>query len=152
MKVSSRSTPWVPYAAALWAGIFAAFHIIWAAGWSVGLDEEWARVAFAKPLFMAWDLVVAGFGALAVFVELALVRPWGRQAPRRFIVFCAWAGTGLLLVGTTFSVARTIYLVAKNRFTFPDIAIVDAGFYLGTILFCISTWQFCRPQRPVGAV
>ena len=152
MNVTIRSTSWVPYAAALWAVIFAAFHIIWAAGWYVGLDEEWARVAFAKPIFMAWDLVVAGFGAVAIFVELALVRPWGRRVPRQFIVFCAWAGTGLLLVGTSFSVARTVYLVAKDRFTISDMGIVDLWFYLGTILFGISTWQFCRPQRPVGAV
>ena len=103
------------------------------------------------PLHGAWDLVVAGFGALAVFVELALVRPWGRKVPRQFIVFCAWAGTGLLLVGTAFSVARTIYLVAKDRFTFSDMGIVEPWFYLGTILFGISTWQFCR-HRGVGAV
>src|SRR5512145_987295 len=28
-----RVGPWVAYAAALWALVFAAFHIVWAAGW-----------------------------------------------------------------------------------------------------------------------
>jgi hypothetical protein len=72
--------------------------------------------------------------------------------PRQFIVFCAWAGTGLLLLGTAFSIARTIYLVAKARLTLPVMGILDLWFYLGAILFSISTWRFCRPQRPAGAV
>ena len=152
VNVPTRATSWVPYAAALWALIFAGFHIIWATGWYVGLDEEWARVAFAKPLFLAWDLVVAGLCALAVFVELALVRPWGRRLPRLLILFCAWAGSGLLLAGTAFSLARAVYLVVKGRCSLLDLGIWTPWFYLGAILFSISTWQYCRPQRDVGAV
>jgi hypothetical protein len=152
VRGSARLAPWPPYAAALWALIFAVFHVIWATGWYVGLDEEWARVAFAKPVFLAWDLVVAGLCALAVFVELALVRPWGRRVPRPFIVFCAWAGTGLLVFGTAFSLVRAIYLAAKSRVSVLDLGIWDSWFYLGAIVFSISTWQFCRPHRPVGAV
>jgi len=44
-----RVGPWVAYAAALWASVFAAFHIICAAGWYPLLDAEPARVAFATP-------------------------------------------------------------------------------------------------------
>ncbi len=29
---------WIAYAAACWTLVFAAFHIVWAAGWYIGLD------------------------------------------------------------------------------------------------------------------
>ena len=35
---------WVAYAAALWAAVFAVFHIIWAAGWYPLLDAEGAAL------------------------------------------------------------------------------------------------------------
>jgi len=66
------------------------FHIIWAAGWYVGLDAEQAQKAFAKPWFMAYDLVVAGMCAFAVPVTLGLVQPWGRRLPRRLLGVFAW--------------------------------------------------------------
>jgi hypothetical protein len=84
---------------------------------------------------------------LAVFVELALVRPWGRRVPRYFIIFCAWSGTGLLIAGVAINVSKMISLVAQGRFTFETMGIINAWFYLGTILFGMSTWRFCRPQR-----
>jgi hypothetical protein len=44
-----RGTPWASYGAAIWASIFAVFHIVWAAGWYPLLNAEQARVAFAVP-------------------------------------------------------------------------------------------------------
>jgi hypothetical protein len=66
---------WAAYAAALWALIFAVFHAIWATGWYVGLDPERARIAFAKTLFLVYDLVAACLCAFAVRVALALAMP-----------------------------------------------------------------------------
>jgi hypothetical protein len=152
MSNSRSSSPWVAYAAAVWALVFAVFHIIWACGWYVGLDQEFARTAFSKPLFLAWDVAVAGLCLLAVFVELALVRPWGRRVPRYFIVFCAWSGTGLLIAGVAINVSKMIPLVAKGGFTFGTLGIINAWFYLGAILFGVSTWRFCRPRRVSNAV
>ena len=151
MSNSSSSSRWVAYAAAFWALVFALFHIIWACGWYVGLDQEFARTAFSKPLFLAWDVAVAGLCLLAAFVELALVRPWGRRMPRYFIIFCAWSGTGLLIAGVVISVSKMISLVATSGFTFGTLGIINAWFYVGTILFCMSTWRFCRPQRVTDA-
>jgi hypothetical protein len=64
---------WMGYGAALWALIFAAFHIVWATGWYIGLEEEPASTAFAKRWFLVYDLVVAGMCAFAV--------PWRWRLP-----------------------------------------------------------------------
>ena len=143
----NASSPRVAYAAALWALVFALFHIIWTFGWYVGLDQGFARTAFSKPLFLAWDVAVAGLCLLAAFVELALVRPWGRRMPRYFIIFCAWSGTGLLIAGVAVNVSKMISVVATGGLTFGTLGIINAWFYLGTILFGMSTWRFCRHQR-----
>jgi len=60
-------------AASLWSLIFAAVHLLWACGWYVGLDPVAAAAAFDRPLFLAYDVVVAlgcliaasAFGVLA---------------------------------------------------------------------------------------
>ncbi|HEV8367981.1 MAG TPA: type II toxin-antitoxin system HicA family toxin [Pyrinomonadaceae bacterium] len=57
---------WVAYGAALWALIFALFHMIWATGCYIGLDHEQARKAFVKTPFLVYDLVVAAMCAFAV--------------------------------------------------------------------------------------
>jgi hypothetical protein len=80
--------PWVAYAAALWASVFAVFHIVWAAGRYPLLDAEQARIAFAVPWKWAYDVAVAAMCVIAVPVALAPVRSWGRHAPRRLIYAC----------------------------------------------------------------
>ena len=42
------------YAAALWALVFAVLHLVWAAGWYVGLEPEQAREAFDADSSLAW--------------------------------------------------------------------------------------------------
>jgi hypothetical protein len=67
----------VAYAAALWAAVFAVFHVIWAAGWYPLLNAAHARIAFARPWFWAYDLVVAALCLIAVPVALApVMSPW----------------------------------------------------------------------------
>ena len=85
--------PWVAYAAALWALVFAAFHIVWAAGWYPLLDEEGARAAFATPWKWTFNVVVAAMCVIAVPVALAPVTAWGQRLPRRLISSVAWIGT-----------------------------------------------------------
>ena len=53
----SRIGPWVAYAAALWALVFAIFHFVWAAGWYPLLDAAQASAAFAIPWKLAYDIV-----------------------------------------------------------------------------------------------
>lgn len=96
---------WTAYAAALWALIFARFHVVWATGWYVGLDAEQSRIAFSKPPFLVYDLMVAGMCAVAVPVALAVTMPWGHRVPRRLLGMVAWGGSGLLDLSFLASVA-----------------------------------------------
>jgi Protein of unknown function (DUF3995) len=136
----------VSYAAAVWASVFAAFHIVWAAGWYPLLDAEQARVAFAVPWKWAYDVVVAAMCVIAVPVALAPVMSWGQHAPRRWIYALAWIGSALLLLRSVASLVQTAYLVAVGRFQLADMGVWEPWFYLGAILFGLSTWR----SRSVG--
>jgi hypothetical protein len=139
-------TRWIPFAAAIWAFIFGIFHIIWAFGWYVGLDPERSRVAFSKPWFFAYDLAVVGVCTLAVLVALALGMPWGQRMSRRVVGSAAWTGTVLLALRSIGSLIQAGYLMAVGRFSLRDIGIWEPWFYLGAILFAVSTWQYWRRQ------
>ena len=145
-----RVGPWVAYAAALWASVFAIFHIIWAAGWYPLLDAEQARVAFATPWKWTFDVIVAAMCVIAVPVALAPVMSWGRYAPRSLIRTLAWTGTALLLLRSVASLIQAGYLVAVGRFRIAALGIWEPWFYVGAILFSLSTWRSKR-WRNVGA-
>ncbi len=137
---------WVGYGTALWALIFAVLHVVWALGWYVGLDPEESRKAFARPWFFAYDLVVAGMCAVAVPVALALVRPWGRRLPRFLIGALAWGGTGLLVLRAGVSMVQLLYMVATGAFVPRPRDLWEVWFYVGAVLFGMSTWKFWRIQ------
>jgi uncharacterized protein DUF3995 len=145
---SQLGGPWVAYAAALWASVFAVFHIVWAAGWYALLDAGQARIAFATPWKWTFDVLVAAMCVIAVPVALAPVVSWGRRIPPRLIYILAWAGSALLVVRSAGSVVQAGYLVATGRFRFADMGIWEPWFYLGAILFSVSTWQSRRVGRP----
>ncbi len=144
--------PWVAYAAALWASVFAVFHIIWAAGSYPLLDAEQARLAFATPWKWAYDVVVAAMCVIAVPVALAPVMSWGRHVPRRLIFTLAWVGSALLVLRSAASLAQAGYLVAAGRFRFAIMGGWELWFYLGAILFTLSTWRsrYAGHERGVG--
>ena len=127
------------YSAAVWALVFAAFHVIWAAGWYPLLDAEQARVAFATPWKWAYDVVVAAMCIIAIPVALAPVMWWGQCVPRRLIYTVAWIGSALLTVRAAASIIQAVYLVAAGRFRFATLGIWEPWFYLGAILFTLST-------------
>lgn len=134
---------WVGLGAAAWALVFCLFHLIWAAGWYLALDAEKAQVAFANPLFLAYDLVVAGLCACAVVVALALVQPWGRKLPRRLLGYFAWGGTALLALRSVASLIQSLYLLVVGEY---DFQLWEYWFYLGAILFGACTWQFWNDE------
>lgn len=142
---------WAAYAAALWALIFAIFHVIWATGWYVGLDPEQARMAFAKKSFLVYDLVVAGMCVLAVPVALALAMPWGRRLPRRLVGLLAAGGTGLLVLRSVASVVQTLYSAVRGQFVVEATGLWEPWFYLGAILFGLGTWRFWRDRAQLVA-
>ena len=135
---------WVAYSAALWAAVFAGFHVIWALGWYPLLDSEQARAAFATPWKWAYDVVVAIMCVIAVPVALAPVMSWGKRTPRRLIYAVAWIGSALLIVRAAGSVIQAVYLVAGGRFRFAAMGIWEPWFYLGAILFTLNTWNSRR--------
>jgi hypothetical protein len=133
--------PWVAYAAALWALVFAVFHIVWAAGWYPLLNAEGARAAFATPWKWTFNAVVAGMCMIAAPVALAPVMSWGRRVPRRLIMTLAWTGTSLLVLRAAASLIQVTYLAARGRFRFTEMGIWEPWFYVGAILFSLSTWR-----------
>ena len=135
---------WTGYCAALWALIFSLLHVVWAAGWYIGLPEEQARRAFQRTWFLAYDLVIAGMCGLAVPVALALVQPWGQRLPRRLLSVLAWCGTGLLVLRGGGALAQTVYLVAAGKYIPEPMHLYTVRFCLGAVLFGLSLWRFRR--------
>jgi hypothetical protein len=143
-QTRQHSGRWLAYAAALWAAVFAAFHIIWAAGWYPLLDAEGARAAFATPWKWTFDVVVAAMCVIAVPVVLAPAMSWGRYVPRRLIFTLAVIGSALLTVRAAASVVQIGYFVATGQFRIAIVGIWEPWFYLGAILFSLSTWRSRR--------
>src|SRR5262245_3688059 len=138
------------YAAAGWALIFAVLHIVWAAGWYIGLDPVQAQAAFAVPWKLAYDLVIAGTCIVAVPVALALVMPWGRRVPRGLLGTLLWIGASLLLLRAVASVIQNAYLVVTGHFSWRAMGVWEPWFYLGATLWGITLWRHWR-DRTVGA-
>ena len=141
------SGAWAAYAAALWALIFGVFHIVWAAGSYPLLDAEQTRAAFRTPWKWAFDVVVAAMCLIAVPVALAPVMAWGQRLPRGLIYTLAWIGSVLLVLRAAASLVQAGYFVATGRFRFADMGIWEPWFYLGAILFSLSTWRSRRVQN-----
>jgi len=138
---------WAGYAAATWALIFALLHVVWAMGWHIGLDPELARQAFQQRWFLIYDVVVAALCALAVWVALALVRPWGSRLPRSLVGGLAWSGTVVLILRGGAGAAQAVYVAATGRSVMEVYRLWEAWFCLGALLFGISTWQYWRRSR-----
>lgn len=147
MGRSIRDRKWIAYAAATWALVFGAFHLIWAFGWYVGLDRDQSRIAFGRPLFYAYDVLVAVMCVLGAVVALAPVSPWGVRFPFRPTRVVAWTGTVLLAVRAVASLIQLAYLLATGRFTLRTLGIWEPWFYLGAILFGTSTAYHWRKPR-----
>ena len=138
---------WTGSAAALWALIFAVLHVVWAAGWYVGLDQELSRKAFQQRWFLIYDLVVAALCGLAVWVALALVQPWGTRLPRSLVGGLAWCGSAVLVLRGGAGAAQTAYVAATGRSVLVIYQLWEVWFCLGAVLFGISTWRFWRVSR-----
>ena len=138
---------WVGYAAATWALVFAAFHLAWAAGWYIGLQEEIARKAFQQTWFLVYDLIVAGMCVVAAAVALALVQPWGRRLSHRLLGLLLWSGTGLLVLRAGAAAVQAAFLMAMGRFVMHPHVLWEVWFCLGAVLFVLALWRFRRVSR-----
>lgn len=88
--------------------------------------------------------MVAVMCVIAVPVALAPVMEWGQGLPQRLIYRVAWIGTALLLLQLVAAAVQTGYLIAVGRFRLAIIGIWDWWFFLGAILFALSTWRSRR--------
>jgi hypothetical protein len=136
---------WVANAAALWAAVFAVFHIIWAIGWYPLLDAEQARIAFATPWKWAYNVAVAVICLVAVPVALAPVSSWGRHVSKRLIYTLALVGSTLLVLRAGASLIQLFYFAATREFRVIGVGIWEPWFYLGAVLFTVSTGM-SRPR------
>lgn len=141
----------IAFAAACWALIFGIIHILWAVGWYVGLDPEKSREAFAKPWFLAYDIIVAGMCILAVPIALALGMTWGQRIPRKILNAVAWTATSLLVLRAMASLLQAAYLLLTNRFNLQQMSIWEPWFYVGAMLFCLNLWQYSGHTRSRAA-
>jgi hypothetical protein len=137
--MDERGSRWTAYGAAIWASIFAVFHIVWAAGWYPLLNAEQARIAFAVPWKWAYDVVIAGMCVIAVPVALAPVTSLGQHVSRPLVFGLAVTGSVLLVLRSAASLVQVGYLITTGRFA--GIGIWEPWFYLGAVLFGVSTWQ-----------
>lgn len=148
MKASSVGVaPWVAYAAALWAFVFACFHVVWALGWYPLLDVQGARAAFATPWKWTFNVFVAAMCIVAVPVALAPVMAWGKHVPARLIHTLAVTGTSLLVLRSVASLIQVSYFVMTGRFRWAALGIWEPWFYLGAVLFSLSTWRVRPADR-----
>ncbi len=143
MKSESQGgvAPWVAYAAAVWAFVFACFHVVWALGWYPLLNAEGARAAFATPWKWTFNAVVAVMCVIAVPVALAPVMAWGRRIPGALVYALAVIGSSLLVLRAAASLIQVGFLVITGRFRLAAMGIWEPWFYLGAILFGLSTWR-----------
>lgn len=90
--------PWVYYAAALWALVFAAPHTWWALGWSAGFPggPENYHLWMTTWWRYLYDVVVVLLSFLAVGVALGLLRTGDRVRSRRVLRVLAWMAGGML--------------------------------------------------------
>jgi hypothetical protein len=145
VSMYEHGSPWVSYSAAMWASIFAVFHIVWAAGWYPLLNAEQARIAFAVPWKWAFDVAVAGMCVVAIPVALAPVTSLGQHVSRPLVFGLAVTGSVLLVLRSIASLVQVGYLIATGRFA--GLGIWEPWFYLGAVLFGASTWR----SRRVGS-
>ncbi len=133
----------------MWALVFTALHLAWAAGWYVGLHQESARRAFEQRWFLVYDVIVAGVCALGVFVALGLVQTWGLRVPRFLMSVLAWGGTGALALRGGAGALQASYLAATGRLVSPVAWFWEGWFCLGALLFGLCSWRFGRVSRGV---
>ena len=146
---------WPAYAACGWMVLFAAVHLYWAAGGTLGLPPG-LSVTDSTPLLVI-DLVAVPLCVAGALLALALVRPWGRRLRRRWLLAASWATATLLVVhalpalvdGTLLVLgARSRPLTAQDRFS---LFLYEPYWLLGGILFGVAAWSSRGVQAGEGS-
>jgi hypothetical protein len=156
----SRVGAWAGYAACALALLSAVSSFYWAFGGTAGLDtvggaiEDLARSHDARGLALA-----VGAGILKVaagLLALALVRPWGRAAPRRLLLGVAWAGSTVLTAygGLLVAVGALVLSGVINPAGPVDRTVLrwhvmlwDLWFLVWGLLLGVAAWHYGREAR-----
>ena len=137
MISANQRRPWTNYAAGLWAILFATPHVWWALGIPVGFP---GGAANHQLMVSTWrfffDVVVILLSITAVFVALALVRPWGQAITHRILRIMAWIASAML---TLRGVAGLVVDGTSDPVWWPT-------FLLGGILFGRVAWLARSPN------
>src|SRR5215471_1090293 len=92
-----QRTRWVNYAACLWALAFAAPHLWWALGFTAGFPGGPANHRlFMRGWRYVFDVLVVVLSFVAVFLALALMRPWAGGIRFRLLRIAAWIACAML--------------------------------------------------------
>ncbi len=149
--VRTWQTRWAGYAACAWALAFAAVHLYWGLGGTVGLPPGLSLID-NTPLFVI-DLVAIPLCLAAAALALALVRPWGGRFPRWLLLGAAWGAAALFVVHSLPTVIdaatlalgrRTQDLTAEARFS---LFLYEPWFLVGGVLFGAAAWHYMRESR-----
>ncbi len=131
-----------------WGVMFAAAHLYWLLGGTLGLPPGLSL--FAKKPLLVIDIIAVPLCIIAALLALALVRPWGERFSRRLLLTAAWGGTALFVVHAvpaipdwvTLALGRHAALTAMDRF---DLFLYEPWFLVGGILFGVAAWCYQRP-------
>jgi hypothetical protein len=157
-------TTWAAYAACALALLSAIPSFYWAAGGTIGLDtvggaiEELARAR--DPASVALGIGAGVVKVAAGVLALALVRPWGRRAPRRLLGGVAWAASVVLtLYGGLLVTVGALVLAGAIRPADPvdrtalrwHVLLWDLWFLVWGLLLGVAAWHYGRQSRDRGA-
>ena len=152
------------YAAAVVAFGYALVSLYWAAGGDGlvstvgGYVEQFARRGGAVPVLVALAAAVAK--AAGGVLALALVRPWGRVVPRRWLLISSAGVSAVLVVYGGLNVAvgalvlsGTLHLSGSvNRTALRwHVGVWDLWFLLWGILLALATVGYWRRTAHPGA-
>ncbi|MFJ6194957.1 DUF3995 domain-containing protein [Micromonospora sp. NPDC092111] len=114
-RSDARPGVWAGYGACLWALLFAALSVYWAAGGRVGAGTIGAAVegpALARePAFVALLWATAVLKLIAAALALALVRERPRWMPRWMLLLAGWGTAALLSLYGAANLAQHLLIV-----------------------------------------
>jgi hypothetical protein len=139
---------WASYAASAWALAFAAVHLYWALGGTVGLPKGMS--VDMNPALFVVDVLAVPLCVVGALLALSLVRPWGRLFPRRFLLACAWGVCALLVFHATPTLIWDGLVAAGLRETNLSVLerwslfVYEPWFFMGGVLYGVAAWGYGR--------
>lgn len=152
MKSRSSPTPdrvnAAAYGACAWSLAFAAVHLYWALGGTVGLPPGMS-VGMNPALFVI-DVVAIPLCVVGALLALCFVRPWGRALPRRLLLACGWGACAVLVFHSAPTLLRGALMVVGLLDAEPSVLerwslfVYEPWFFAGGLLYGLSAWSYAR--------